>query len=229
MRSLRRVAAERHVGDVVGVLGRDHDLAVLPRLVRVQEVLGQAVELGRVEADRAYVVADVLGELLGDLGLPLGEPAETLADGLVLVHAGPTEVAQRERQHPATAVVELGGVDGLEDVEQLAVEADLGEQLVGVLLAPLTARAHRLVGMHVGEQRGDREGVRQGQAHVVPEPEGGGGVAAALLQLGDTGAGSVELVVDPGAHPGLPVGLGQGKRSEVRSHRASLTSPPRHR
>ena len=227
LRTRLAVLAEGHVGDVVGVFRGDDDLAVLARLVRLEEVLGQSVELCRVQGDGAYAVPDVLGELLGHLGLPLGQLAEPVAHLLVLVDTGAPEVAQRQGQHPAPARVELGRVHGVEHVEQLAVQADLGEQLVGVLLALLAAGAHRLVGVHVGEQRGHRERVGQRQARVVPQGQGGGGVAATLLQVGDMGTGPVELVVDAGAQPGLPVVLGQGKRSEVRGHPASLTSGDR--
>ncbi len=223
------VAAEGRERQVVGVVGGDHDLAVVARRVARDEVGRQPLERRRVDADRADTVADVLGELLGDRGLPLGELAQPAADVLVLVHAGPAEVPQRQAVHPAAALVELLRVDAGQHVVELAVEPDLGQQPLRVLLGLLGAGPDALVGVHVREQPGRREGVVQGEVEVVPERQHVGGVVAALPEGLDVGPGLVELAVAALGEPGLPVSGGQGQRrgsGGVGGHPPSLARRP---
>ena len=214
LRASRPVGGEGEERDVVGVLGADPYQAVRSRLVRLDEVGGQAGELLGRQRHVAYAVADVLGELLRQLGLALGELSEPGADVLVLVDTRAVEVAQRQAQHPASAGVEGAGVDRGQRLEERPVESDLGEQPVGLLLGALTAGADRLVGVDVGEQGGDREGVGQREVDLVPQLEGALAVSGTFLQRGHASSGALELVVAAGAQPGLPVVLGEGQRGQ---------------
>jgi hypothetical protein len=70
-------------------------LPSVARLVTVDEVLRQPVQLGHRALHRALVLADVAAELLADEHQLFLELLELLARGVVLVHAGEPEVAQR--------------------------------------------------------------------------------------------------------------------------------------
>ena len=63
--------------------------------VRAHEVVGQAVEVRRIELERADVRGDVRVELLAELDQLLAQRLHAGARGVVLVDAGAPEVAQR--------------------------------------------------------------------------------------------------------------------------------------
>jgi hypothetical protein len=79
-------------------------------------------------------------------------PTSVWRSVVVPVDAGPAEVEQRLVEHAARRGVQRPRVDGGQDVVDAPVEAQLGQQPVGVLLRGLRLGAHRLVGVHVGEQ-----------------------------------------------------------------------------
>ena len=152
------------VGDernVVGVVGRDGDAAVGARLVLLLEVVGQAVELGRVDRQRAHVVFDVLAELLADLEQLLAQLAHARARRVVLVDAGAAQIAQR-----LVHVIFRGGVgridvDGGERVEHATVERQLGGERVDFLLALIGGVAHLRIGVRVAADAGACGGVAE--------------------------------------------------------------------
>ena len=142
----------------------------------------------------------------------LGDPG---AGRVVAVDAGAAEVRQRLVEQPGGLRVELGGVQRGEDLVQLAVELQVRAELLHVLDRGLSARAHRLVGVHLAEQRPARRGVGHADHALVPDPQrllGGGRLAGLEPGRGVTGvleAGRAALV-EPG---GETVGGGQGHGS----------------
>jgi hypothetical protein len=120
--------------------------------VLVEPVLREALEPLGGHPDGALAVADVLAELLADdrhLLVDLGDPR---AGRVVPVDAGAAEVRQRLVEQPGALGVERGRVEGGEHVVQLAVELQLGAELLHVLYGGLTAGADGLVGVHLAEQ-----------------------------------------------------------------------------
>ena len=215
------VGAEGQERNQVGIVGGDRDQAVVVGRVGGAVVVGQPGQpLGR-DPDRADVVADVATEVLRQLDRLLAELAQPVAGGVVAVHAGAAEVAQRVLEHPARVGVEprpAAGVEGVEDGEQVAVLPELGDVLLHLLAQLVGAVAHRGVGVHLGPQR-HRVGVGDRDLGTVPRGEHLAGGGRAGLDLLDLAHGLGELALAPRADPGEPVtgprqleGLGRGRR-----------------
>ncbi len=168
----------------VGVLRGQDDQAVLTRGVRPEEVLRQPDQPGRVDPDRAHVVADAAAERLGEGGLALRQLSHPRAGLLVAVDGGPPEVAKDPLEQSGGARVEPGPVECRERVEDRTVLRDLDLQPVGLLLQPLGLLAHRLVRMDVGVERAQRGDAAQRRLEPVPGGEDlpcRGGVACSEL------------------------------------------------
>ena len=200
------VRRERHD---VGVVGGQRDEAVLVDGVGVDPVLRHALELVGRDLDRADVVADVLAELLPDEDGPLRQLLDPGAGGVVLVDAAAVEVEQRLVQQPLRGGVQTGAVDGGEHLVEVAVEAQVGVELLDLLHRRLAARAHRLHGVDLAEQRRHRGDVADGDAHVVPPVQQVGGVGRAVR----LDARRRARAPGPGRH-------GPGRRATPRRRRA---------
>ena len=179
----------------------------------VEPVLREAVEPLGGDPDGALAVADVLAELLADdrhLLVDLGDPR---AGRVVAVDAGAAEVRQRLVEQPGALGVERGRVEGGEHVVQLAVELQLGAELLHVLDRGLPARADGLVGVHLAEQRADGRGVAHADHALVPDAQRlvGRGRLAGLEPVGGVACGLEArgaALVEPG---GEAVGGGEGQ------------------
>ncbi len=198
------VGAEGGEGDQVGVVGGDRDQAVVLGRVGDAVVVGEPGEpLGR-EPDRADVVADVATELLGQLQALLAELAQPVAGGLVAVDAGPTEVAQRVVEHPTGIAVEPGGVERVEDGEQVEVLAQLGDVLLHLLAELVGPVAHRGVGVHLGPEV-RHVGVGDRRLGAVPRGQHARGVGRAGLHELDLPHCLGEPALGQLGDPGEPV------------------------
>ena len=217
----------------VGVVGRDRDQPVVVGRVCLEPVGGQTGEPLGGHPDGAGVVADVLGELLVDLGHPLLDRGDPGADLLVLVDAGPGEVLEDLVEEPPGLLVETSplrwlSVEGGEHLVEVAVEAELGDQPVHVLLGLLGGVTDRLVGMHVAEQRAHRGRVAQVAADLVVLLQRGQGVTRRIgLQLVDQLAGARDAIGGAGGDPLLGVlDVGQGQRSRRHSTKTATQLTP---
>ena len=173
---LRPVAAPRILvervheeGDVVGIVEADHDVALLVPRHPVQPRLRQtAAFLGR-EGEARRVLADVLRELLPELGQPVGDllvaPAffrrqrdaavlERLEQVLAELPRG-----DRRRHDPLHAVVEGLVLEDVREEARLLHERDVG----GI------ADVHR--GMDAVEERDRAERVLEDRGRLVPHVE----------------------------------------------------------
>ncbi len=214
-----RVGTERREGDQVGIVGGDPHQTVVAGRVRRAVVVGQAGQPLGGDPDRADVVADVAAEVLGERDPELAELAQPVAGGVVAVHAGAAEVAQRVVEHPARAGVEsaVGArVESVEDGEQVAVLAQLGDVLLDLLAQLVGPVAHGGIGVHLRPQR-DGLGVGDGPVGAVPRSEHLGGAGGAGLDQLDLAHGLGELALAPVVDPREPVarprklqGLGRG-------------------
>ena len=148
------VGAEGAHRDGVGVVGGDGDQAVVVGGVGVEPVLRQAAEpLGR---RRGWAVLSSRMFLLNSW------PTTVICSLISVIRARvsssrSTPARRKSRQglveQPRGLGVERGGVEGREHVVQLAVEAQLGVELLHLLDGGLAAGAHGLVGVHLAEQR----------------------------------------------------------------------------
>ncbi|WP_455132593.1 hypothetical protein [Microbacterium aurum] len=97
------VLAHRHE---VGVVGGEHDEAVVADGMRVEEVLRQPRErLGR-HADLTAAVADVAGEGQAQLRVAVGELAHAFALGVGKIDAAAAEILEHLREQAPLLVVE---------------------------------------------------------------------------------------------------------------------------
>ncbi len=166
------VGTEGHERHQVGVVRGDGDQAVVVGGVGRAVVVGEPVEPLRREADRADVVADVATEVLRQLDRLLAELAQPRPTGLVTVDAGPAEVAQRVLEHAGRVGVEPVRVEVDEGGVEVAVQAQVGDELLHLLAHLVGAGADRLVGVHLGPQ-GQRLRVPDRHLGVVPAVENG--------------------------------------------------------
>jgi len=131
------VQGECHERDHIGIVRGDRGAAISVERVRVDVVLRQAGQLVRGHRDAADVVADVLAELLVEEKLTVGQLSKPRPRRLVLVHPGPAEVTQGQTQDPGRRVIQPCGVGRGEDLEEVAIQAEVGRELVAFLLGRL--------------------------------------------------------------------------------------------
>ena len=219
------VVGELEHRDHVGVVQGQLDQSVVADRMAVDPVLREPVELLGADLDRGVVVADVAFEGLADLGEPLVDGADAVADLGLAIDARAPEVAEREVADPLGLVIESGdpslGVVDHQQVVDLAVEGQIGLEPGGLDLGVLGLVADGLVRVDLLEQAAGREGVAEREGDLVPAVEQlGGSPGAVSLESRHQVAGLVQLVGGAGGQPGRPgvgpgIGGGHGQRREI--------------
>src|SRR5438132_13788688 len=139
-------------GDGVRVVRRDRDLAVVPGRVRLHEVFGEAVEVGRCDANRTNVLADVLVELLSDRRDLVSQRFHLGPRSVVAVHAGQVEIPEDLRYRVAGGLRFERDVERGEGIKQLAVQAQFRGEAIRLLKRFVSRLAHRGIRMDVEEE-----------------------------------------------------------------------------
>jgi hypothetical protein len=226
------VQGEREERDHIGIVGGDRGAAIGVDRVGVDVVLREAGQLVRGHRDAADVVADVLAELLVDDQLAIAQLSQSRPGRLVLVHPCPAEVAKGQAQDPSRSVVQTSGVGCGEDLEEVAVQAQVGRELVALLLGGLGLRAQGLLRVDLTDQGRSGHRVVQGDRHLVPVGQQPNGVRGRRVLDGpDQSMRPRQLGPTSFAQPVTPaIGrAGHGQRRQCGSHHRSTITVPRGR
>jgi hypothetical protein len=152
------------------------------------EILGQAIEIFRIQFERADITGDVVVELLAERDELFAQRFDARPRGLVLVDAGAAEITDR-----LLDVVTGGGIGAVQlerghAIVNRSIERQLGQRFVDVTLALGHRRSHRLVGMDAARQSGPRRGVGKQRHGGVEVVEAGAQIGCGIGRLEARGA-----------------------------------------
>ena len=193
----------------VGVLGRDAHHAVVVGRVRRHVVGGQPGQgAGRHPRDRP-AVSNVARERLAQFGEPRLELTHPAAHLLVAIDARAAKRLQHLGQQAGGSVVQFAGLHRRQGGIHVRVEVQVGLVTTHRHFERLGPFDHRLVGVHRGQQVGQRAGVAQRRGGVVPQGQHARVAARQCQQLGHALPGRGEFALAVLVQPAQPVGTGQ--------------------
>ena len=217
-------------GEVVRVVGRDDDLAVLARRVRRDPLLGEALELGRRCRHRQPRGGDVGLEVEAELREALVDDAEARLTGLVEIEPVAPKIAECALEQPGPhgreRLLLRCGARG--DPRQRRIEPQARVERVDLRLAQLGLLARALVGVRARHERGEVPRVAEGKLDAIELAERGVprqrrvGGAIERADLGERGLRARDALV---AEPLEPRAR---ERGVVRSAVARARPPERH-